>query len=183
MRYFKDYLESLKKNFSAVHRKFICQFEDYGGWSEVLKSPYFLVSIMISLLCFMSGFSNQKSPAEITREVVPSLLGLTVASLGILTAVYGGILERRSNYDFTSYFAGVLTTFVHIVIVQVVALAMAVISDYLKFFVFSYIQLTLMIYSILLILPLAFSLKLLGTLIVHASNTTDSKEDVMKERS
>lgn len=101
----------------------------YGGWSALFSSKYFWFSICITLLCFDYWMNSSEKYITLGLSVLPSLLGFALGGY----AVWLGIGDQRLKKllsepsedqpkDHPSDFMSVNATFVHFIILQIVAL-------------------------------------------------------------
>jgi len=101
-------------------------WKGYGGCSALLSSPYFHAAIILSL---PGAWWAPGAWPEKVEAIVPSLLGLSLAGYAILLALGSGdffekIRKPKANGR-PSTLEGISTAFLHFVIVQALALVMA----------------------------------------------------------
>lgn len=101
-------------------------WKGYGGCSELLSSPYLHVAIILSL---PGAWWAPGAWPDKVESIVPSLLGLSLAGYAILLALGSGdfferIRKPKSNGR-PSTLEGISTAFLHFIIVQTLALLMA----------------------------------------------------------
>jgi hypothetical protein len=102
----------------------------YGGISALLFSPYLHVSVVLTYLLWPSWADHKWW--ETTLQVVPSILGFTLAGftiwLGFGDEKFQRLLAKRPNGKSTSAYIGVSAGFVHFIVVQLLAVVAALIG-------------------------------------------------------
>ncbi len=114
----------------------------YGGLSSLLRSPYFHLSIFLSLLT--GHIWNNEAWWEQVISTLPNLLGFTLAGFSMFIG-FGderfrsmladpdeGEVEQR---DQPTIYLALCSTFVHFIVVQIVALLYAIVAKALWFHV------------------------------------------------
>lgn len=101
----------------------------YGGWSSLIRSPYFQVSVLISY--FLQDRWDSSEWSDISISVLPAILGLTIAGYSIWLGVGDDnfkrrLAKRRGSEGGASAFLTVNAVCVHFVVVQVMALLFSV---------------------------------------------------------
>ena len=166
-----------------------CVFADYGGWAAVLKSGYLRLAAVASL--FLWPLFTKGEWADKAISIIPTLLGLTLAAAAILTTVGSDTFRERlglvgAQRNEAAPIIRLLSNFSVALVVQTAALLYAVILSARPFptkwlvargapdevfwwinFVLGYIGSVLLIYSILLILGAAFSVRALTELYIR----------------
>lgn len=106
----------------------------YGGLPSLLRSYYFRVSIVITIITypFWSVIEPNKEPqwVAITIQVVPSLMGFALGGMAIMLSFSTGrFLEaiRQKGSD-DSYFMKVIASFFHFSVVLGLSLLAAVLT-------------------------------------------------------
>lgn len=107
----------------------------YGGWKELLKSPYLWLSAILTWACFPlwidRGNAGDARPVnEALLTVVPALMAFTLAGMAILLALSGDkfVNAIRENGKENSLFMRVVALFFHFILVQTLALIGAFLS-------------------------------------------------------
>ena len=101
----------------------------YGGIRALATSPYLQLSVVIGLLS--AGFGH-KTPniAEISRSIVPSILGLSISGMAILLAFASStIIKYLTAKGDKSFFMRMSSVFVHFIIIQVLCLLFGLLSS------------------------------------------------------
>lgn len=125
----------------------------YGGFISLLKSPYFYAAIACTFFlrvywlgeptpaCTLPCPYQCPSPPppwwDTALSVLPNLLGFSLGGylmwLGVGDTSFRSWLHRKAAPEETSVYMEVSATFVHFVIVQIVALVVAVIAKHSQF--------------------------------------------------
>jgi hypothetical protein len=128
----------------------------YGGFTALLRSPYFQTSIAISLVCLAFWTKNEKlehtvKASEIAVGVLPNLLGFTVGALAIVLAFSSADIFRIIAEDGNprSFFLTLTSNLMHFICVQVLALLSAIIAKIIDLPVLDFISLVLLIYAVI----------------------------------
>ena len=96
-------------------------WELYGGAKAVLTSPYFHLSLILTLITGVNQDWYEK-----TLSITPSILGFSLGGYAILLAFSNEkFLTIISKRDGISPFLSISSTFVHFIIVQVTAILFA----------------------------------------------------------
>lgn len=122
-------LGELKKSYAGVGKIIRRYWSAYGGARSLLYSPYFHISILLTLIFFR--FWLRDSWWETAISILPNVLGFTLAGftiwLGFGDEQFRQRLSEPSKSDpESSAFLGVSATFAHFVVVQICALIAAV---------------------------------------------------------
>lgn len=123
----------------------------YGGFKAIGQSPYFRISLLIA---FLFIFGNTKNWFDIPLAVLPNILGFSVGSYAILLALgnsdFWKLLTKKDDNEVTPYME-INATFVHFIIMQLIAIMMALFSKLfcLDGFTFTFIGLFFFIYALL----------------------------------
>jgi hypothetical protein len=127
----------LEEEYSSFWGDLKSYFTCYGGVKRVVSSPYTHLAILLTLACWRMWHSPSWYTTPLA--VLPSLLGFTLAAYALLLAFgdegFLGFLAavRPSSAPPEDAAASVLTNvsaiFLHFVIVEIVALLMAVVGS------------------------------------------------------
>jgi len=112
-------------------------FRRYGGIKAFALSPYTLAALLITVVCWGSWRVGSWPDTPLT--ILPALLGFTLAAYALLLA-FGDekfrafLAEQQSDFVGTNVpgdnaLLGISAIFLHFVVVQVVALVLAVIAN------------------------------------------------------
>lgn len=105
----------------------------YGGWRELFSSPYTHVSLLISASCFREWMNSEWW--VLVTSVLPNVLGFTLGGF----AVFLGFGDEKfkeliagkdeDGSDERSPYIGLANTFLHFLVVQILALMLAVVAN------------------------------------------------------
>lgn len=103
----------------------------YGGNSALLYSPYLHVAAVLTGLLWPAWTAHRWW--ETTLQVVPSILGFTLAGftiwLGFGDEKFQRLLAKRPKGKNTSAYIGVSAAFVHFIVVQLLAIVAALVGE------------------------------------------------------
>lgn len=106
-------------------------WQAYGGFSALLFSPYLHVAAVLTGFLWPAWAANEWW--ETTFQVVPSILGFTLAGftiwLGFGDEKFQRLLAKRPIGKNTSAYIGVSAGFVHFIVVQLLAVVAALIGE------------------------------------------------------
>lgn len=134
-------------------KSFKTYWSNYGGFKEIIKSPYFKISIIISIV--LSIFGEIKCWFNLPLNILPNILGFSIGAYAILLALgnsnFWKVLSTKENNDSKTPFMEINASFVHFIFIQILAILFALIAKLilLKNILFVFIGLFLMIYAIL----------------------------------
>lgn len=118
-----------KKSVAEIYRKY---WHAYGGRKELLRSPYLYGAM--AFLVLTVPFWTASEWWEQVISVIPSLLGFTLGGfamfLGFGDEKFRALLAEPDDDDpdAPSLFVGLCATFVHFIVVQCLALGVAVLA-------------------------------------------------------
>ena len=102
----------------------------YGGWRAILKSPYVLIALALTII--MSGLWTKENWWDNPLSVLPNLVGFTLSGVAVLTGWsnnrFVSKLMGRSKEGKEGPFVSVVATFTHFLLVQIIALLLALIA-------------------------------------------------------
>lgn len=121
---------SFFSGYNHLRDSFRKYYRAYGGWTQILKSPYFHGAILLT--GFMHAFWIQPDWWDLVLSIIPSIFGFTLAAFGMVLAigsgVFGSMLAKARLYDEepeNSDMAKVAAAFVHFLGLQFGALLLA----------------------------------------------------------
>lgn len=119
-------LKEIKNKWAGVLRVFARYWGTYGGVRELLLSPYFQVSMVVSLVCF--PIWNDGSWIDVALSISPSLFGFTLAGYAMIF-VFGHesfqkLLMKTSVNSVSVYFM-LSGAFAHFMVIQFLAILAA----------------------------------------------------------
>ncbi|KTC43711.1 hypothetical protein AO262_10750 [Pseudomonas fluorescens ABAC62] len=106
----------------------------YGGLRSLLTSIYFGAAVVTTLLCF--GLWREPGWWDIVISSIPTLLGFTLAGLAVFMSMDSGfskVIAGGSKPKLPSPFLSLISSFVHFILVQTIALLYALVSKALNF--------------------------------------------------
>lgn len=124
----------LRNTYSGVGVIFHRYWSSYGGVSALISSPYLHLSILFSAAS--TYYWTNSEWWEVALSALPNLLGFTLAGFTIWLSLADEKFKKllwRDTYDGSSAFEKVNATFVHFVVVQVIALGCALWAKAMNF--------------------------------------------------
>lgn len=123
---------------------------NYGGFKAIVTSPYFYISILISI--FIVLFGNTDKWYDLPLNILPNLLGFSIGAYAVVLVLGNGdfwkfiAVETQNNL-----FMKINSSFVHFIFIQVVSIIFSLICQSLEVesFIFSFLGFFLLIYAIL----------------------------------
>lgn len=129
------------KGMSKIFGKYWCA---YGGFTALIKSPYLHIACVLLALTFKTWTSVNWW--DISISVLPNLLGFTLGGFAVFLAFgddnFRAMLidssddeedEEDANSSGSSLYVELCSTFVHFIVVQIVAFFAALVSKSLNF--------------------------------------------------
>jgi hypothetical protein len=120
-----------------------------------------------------TGFGhNTPNVGEIARNIVPSLLGLSISGMAILLAFSSAsIIKYLTANDNESFFMRMSSVFVHFIVIQVLCLLSSLLSSLFKDYVpLKIITAILTVYAILSALSVGIQLFQAANIVNKANN-------------
>jgi hypothetical protein len=145
----------------------ICTYwANYGGLSALIISPYLHISIIISIILY--PIWSVKGWEQYVLQILPNIVGFSVGSYAILLSFgdpkFFRILMSESEQEKSVYLA-LNGTFVHFVVVQILAIVAAVgceayVQDHPGLFghLISFFGFSLFVYSLFMVLAAVLAL-------------------------
>lgn len=144
---------------------FSLYWEAYGRTKGLVRSPYFHFSLVFCFLAAPLWASGKHSTwFDISLSALPNVLGFTLGGYAILLAFgderFRNLLSGKDENGNVSPFIGVNATFVHFIVVQVMAILAAVFGSawQLKTGFFAFFGFLLFCYSIMTALAAAMAI-------------------------
>jgi hypothetical protein len=175
------------KRFLAPYKLLRSYWSAYGGYQALLCSPYFLLSLLLSICITLFGSFDQPLLAAVFEKtflINPSLLGFTLAGLTVFLGVgderfRDAIRGETPENNKPSPFIVVFVSFMHFTLIQILALLNAVIGGF--FFLseirqYVFFSLWLFLYSILLVVAAILAVYQLAQWYDKAKKAQPSKE-------
>lgn len=109
-------------------------WNNYGGFSTLIKSPYLHVSIVLTIITIQYWYTQNWWQQSL--NILPSILGFTLGGFAIFLG-YG--TEKFRSFmayckDGKSPYLQVVTTFVHFSVVQIIALIISILANAINAF-------------------------------------------------
>ena len=115
--------------YPGVFKIFSRYWRAYGGLPAMLRSPYLHASLGLLLLTFNTWFSTQWWDQSLS--VLPNLLGFTLGGFAIFIGFgdekFRALLAEPDHDDKPTIYVSLCATFVHFILVQVLALIYAIV--------------------------------------------------------
>ena len=128
-------------------------WENYGGLKAVLSSPYFMISLLLTV--FVVIFGSSEKWYEHTLNILPDVLGFSIGSFAILIALGDNKFRQKlsaiNEEETSTPFMVINSSFVHFIFIQILAILIALISQLmgLENFIFFFIGIFFLIYAIM----------------------------------
>lgn len=125
----------LPKQYEGAISNLSLYWKSYGGSFSLICSPYFHVALLFTYIAhpFWTGSSRKVTWYDLALTSLPNLLGFTLGGYAILLAFgddrFRKIISGRRDGEACSPFIGINSTFIHFIIVQVIAIMSAVIGS------------------------------------------------------
>lgn len=155
----KTYFIDINSQYKNIKESFSYYWNCYGGLRSLLASPYLIFSIIFSLVAspIWTNEIDKQSWFDLPISMLPNLLGFTLGGYAILLAFgddgFRRLLSRtdEEEKEKISPFMKVNGAFVHFVVVQVLAILLAILGNSLsiKSGPFAFVGFTCFIYAIL----------------------------------
>lgn len=138
----------LSDDWSGTKETIVTYWRVYGGIRALLRSPAFLFSLLLAVICFPTKLVS--SSAGYVLSIVPNLLGFTIGAMAIVlafptTTVFEIIAEDGRD---DSYYLDLATKFVHFAFVQIAALFLALAATAFPISIFCWLALVALFYAI-----------------------------------
>lgn len=123
-------MKRLKKSYSGVFDIARRYWREYGGWAELLLSPYFHVALLLTLL--LSRYWQNEAWWDVALSVLPNIIGFAVGGyaiwMGFGDEEFRRRISQRPSANEPSPYLMVSAAFAHFVVVQLLALLGALIA-------------------------------------------------------
>jgi hypothetical protein len=178
-------IKNIKEQFQQTKSTWGLYWRIYGGCRSILYSTYFLSALLFSLVCYPLWADKGRTSAwfDLCNSILPNIFGFTLGGYAILLAFGSSrFMELLAGDDpkekGPSPFIQINASFLHFIVVQLIALVYSVFSlawdikqgfwAFLGFLLFSY-ALTTSIAAAFSILRLA---KNFNDFVTHNKNDT-----------
>lgn len=156
----------------------------YGGASALIRSPYFQISLLLTLFCFVIK-DPKSSAADVAVSVLPNLLGFTVGAMAIVLAFSSAeiFISLAEEGEPQSFFMKLTANLVHFIGVQVTALLTGIVAKLIGLATLDFIAMFLLFYAV----SVTFSagLQLFQTAMIYnaqASLAAKAKKQIVRRR-
>lgn len=123
---------NIPETYKSPAKKFRKYWEIYGGWTALIRSPYLHASILFSILACPIWLDAKKDWTDIVMAVTPSILGFSLGGYAILFAFgdekFRLAISGPDADGSPSPFMNVNASFVHFLVVNVLALLLAILA-------------------------------------------------------
>lgn len=127
--------QKTKSQYRNLFKLFKQYFNLYGGWSSLFSSPSFHFAFILTF--FLFHFWLYKKWWEIPINVLPNLMGFSITGYAILLAFGDKFFQYKlaiiENNNKRTPYLKISSVFAHFVIVQAIALTLAIIAKALDF--------------------------------------------------
>jgi hypothetical protein len=120
----------VRKNYAGLRAVLGSYFEIYGGWKTICRSPYAHVSLLFTILC--TPMWSKPDWWNDVLNILPNLLGFTLGGFAVFLS-FGNDAFRKSmagggKIGKPSPYMGFSATFVHMILMQVMAMTLSIIA-------------------------------------------------------
>lgn len=130
-RYPEKMLDELTRSYRGTIKLWCQYWSAYGGAAAVLKSLYFLIAIILTILNF--GAWTKPGWWDVILASVPTILGFTLAGLAVFMSMDSGFSRFMTGGKKTSPFMSLVSSFVHFIVIQTISFLYALTSKSLDF--------------------------------------------------
>jgi hypothetical protein len=151
----------------------------YGGFGALIKSPYLIVSLVLTLVSFLFWAPNGNKASDLVVSAIPNLLGFTVGALAIVLAFSSAEIFKvlAEDGEPLSYFMKLTAALVHFILVQVLALICGIVAKITDSRLLDILSLFLLFYAVLITFSAALQLFLTAQVYnAHASLPNDDSK-------
>ncbi|HBC3405476.1 hypothetical protein [Vibrio parahaemolyticus] len=104
----------------------------YGGWKALFSSKYFWGAAALNSLLFNSWYPVESKWWEMVLSITPNFLGFTLGGFAMWVAIgdekFKGLIAGADEEDEISPYMEVNATFTHFLLLQILALILAIIA-------------------------------------------------------
>lgn len=124
-----------KKPYKGVFKIIKLYWQVYGGWSALAFSPYFHVALLFTAI--MSHFWLKDAWWDMSISILPSIIGFALGGyaiwLGFGDEKFRNLISEKDDSTKFSPYLEVSATFAHFIIIQLLALCLAILAKGLNF--------------------------------------------------
>ncbi len=106
-------------------------FKVYGGWRAIFRSYFFYAGVSAAVLGW--SFFSKANWWDTVISVVPGMVGFSIAAVAIFFSLSGSELRKilaGEDAGESSAFMDFMAMFTHFIVVQVIALSLALLSKF-----------------------------------------------------
>ncbi|MEH0741176.1 hypothetical protein H4F05_06575 [Vibrio cholerae] len=104
----------------------------YGGWKALFSSKYFWGAFALNSLLFNAWYPIDSKWWEMVLSITPNFLGFTLGGFAMWVAIgdekFKGLIAGADEDDDISPYMEVNATFTHFLLLQIIALVLAIIA-------------------------------------------------------
>lgn len=120
----------LTVQYSGIKRLFARYWNAYGGYKAIFGSPYMHISLLITVIS--SGIWMKSDWVDIPISILPNIIGFSLGGYAIWLALgddkFRTSISGKGKEGSESPFIKVNSTFVHFIVLQILALIIALIG-------------------------------------------------------
>lgn len=128
-------LEDIRSSYKGTWSLWMAYWRIYGGWKAVCTSLYFALAVIVSAGCYFLW--SKPGWWDVVISSVPTMLGFTLAGLAVFLGMdskFSSVIAGGDEGE-ASPFLQLIASFVHFVVVQVLALIAALLAKSTFFYV------------------------------------------------
>lgn len=152
----------------------------YGGYRSILRSPYFHVAILITMLCSPAWLNHQNLSVwpNAATNILPNLMGFSIAGMAVFLAFSSPKTVRAITEDGEpkSLFTITIANFFHFILVQTIALLLGFIGLYFQSCVLTGIGVLTLVYALAISPAMAMQLLRTSQIINAAESLPDTSD-------
>ena len=118
--------------YKSPAKKFRTYWDIYGGWAALIRSPYLHAAILFTILAYPIWLDSKKDWTDLVMSVTPSILGFSLGGYAILFAFgdekFRLAISGPDEDGSPSPFMNVNASFVHFLVMNVLALLLAILA-------------------------------------------------------
>lgn len=114
----------------------LCRFFNaYGGFSSILKSGFFYISLFLSIFTLITTSNIKYIDFDFVKNTIPSILGFSIGSFAIVIGFgsekFRKIISGKRDYEIDSPFIRISASFLYFILIQVLCLISVSVYDLL----------------------------------------------------
>lgn len=132
---------------------FKAYWDAYGGWKVLRTSPYLWYSFSATLF-MVPAWDNRTHGnqvwADLALQILPSIVSFSLGAMAIILSVASGrflaVIKQSGRMD--SFFMKMIAAFFHFILVQFIAIFVAILGTLYTNLIFSFLGCWLFVYSL-----------------------------------